>query len=373
LVFKKCKVHRLSIVLSAQNGLRFAGNTSLVCLLALTISSCSTAKKEEAVPAKEEAKKGPTPYRLKFPVGLLAESSVIPADNPLNEEKIKLGKRLFFEKTLSVDSSISCASCHVPEKGFADPNQFSTGIGGKKGNRQAPPAINRAFSAAQFWDGRAASLEEQALGPVQNPAEMAMPGMDVVVERLQKDPSYISDFKAAFPPEGAITAQNIAKAIASFERTILSGNSPFDRFLTGDKNAMSEAAQRGLKIFRDEKKGNCETCHASFNFTDENYNNIGVGMAAKNPDIGRYAVTKLDGHQGAFKTPTLRDVANTAPYMHDGSEKTLEQVVAFYNKGGYRNKWLSPKIKPLNLTKQEQQDLVEFLKALSGDVTWYGK
>jgi len=197
--------------------------------------------------------------------------------------------------------------------------------------------------------------------------------MDVVVERLTSDPSYSSDFKAAFPPDGAITPGNLAKAIAGFERTIVSGKSPFDRFTAGDKTAMSEAAQRGMKIFRDEKKGNCETCHASFNFTDENYNNIGVGMAAKKPDLGRYEVTKLEEHQGAFKTPTLREVANTAPYMHDGSEKTLEEVVAFYNKGGYRNKWLSPKIKPLNLTKQEQQDLVEFLKALSGEVTWYGK
>jgi cytochrome c peroxidase len=298
---------------------------------------------------------------------------VIPPDNPLTEEKIRLGKRLFFEKSLSQDSTISCASCHIPEKGFADPNRFSTGVGGKKGGRQAPPAFNRVFSAAQFWDGRAKSLEDQALGPVQNPVEMGMPSMDVVVERLQKDPSYTADFKATFPPDGAITADNVAKAIASFERTILSGNSPFDRFSAGDKSAMSEAAQRGLKLFRDEKKGNCETCHASFNFTDENYNNLGVGMDAKKPDMGRYEVTKLDGHQGAFKTPTLREVANTAPYMHDGAEKTLEEVIAFYNKGGRRNKWLSTKMKPLNLTKEEQADLVEFLKALSGDLTWHGK
>jgi len=246
-------------------------------------------------------------------------------------------------------------------------------MGGKKGNRQAPAAINRVFSAAQFWDGRAPSVEDQALGPVQNPVEMGMPSMDVVVERLQKDPSYTTDFKAAFPPDGAITAKNVAQSIASFERTILSGNSPFDRFTAGDKSAMSEAAQRGLKLFRDEKKANCETCHASFNFTDENYNNLGVGMDAKKPDLGRYVVTKLEGHQGAFKTPTLREVANTAPYMHDGSEKTLDEVVAFYNRGGRRNKWLSTKMKPLNLTKQEQADVVEFLKALSGELTWYGK
>jgi len=350
--------------------IRLALSIFFVCALALTIAGC--ARKEPEQP-KEEAPKAPAPYVMSFPLGLAAESVVVPPDNPMTEEKIKLGKRLFFEKKLSTDQSISCASCHIPEHGFSDSRQFSAGVGGKTGTRQSPAAINRVFSAAQFWDGRAKSLEEQALGPVQNPLEMAMPSMDVVVERLTSDPSYSSDFKAAFPPDGAITPGNLAKAIAGFERTIVSGKSPFDRFTAGDKTAMSEAAQRGMKIFRDEKKGNCETCHASFNFTDENYNNIGVGMAAKKPDLGRYEVTKLEGHQGAFKTPTLREVANTAPYMHDGSEKTLEEVVAFYNKGGYRNKWLSPKIKPLNLTEQEQQDLVEFLKALSGEVTWYGK
>ena len=164
-----------------------------------------------------------------------------------------------------------------PEKGFAEPNQFSTGVGGKKGNRQAPTVINRVFSAAQFWDGRAASLEDQAVGPMQNPAEMAMPSMVEVVTRLTADPSYVADFKAAFPPDGEITDRNVARAIASFERTILSGNSPFDRFLAGDKSALGEAAQRGYKIFKDEAKGNCETCHASFNFTDEKYHNLGIG------------------------------------------------------------------------------------------------
>ena len=341
----------------------------LAAVLALT--ACSRPSEPER--PKAEPPKGPTPYKLTFPLGLSADSAVIPKDNPLTVEKIRLGKRLYFERRLSLDNTLSCASCHVPEKGFADPNQFSTGVGGKKGNRQAPTVINRVFSAAQFWDGRAASLEDQALGPMQNPAEMAMPSMVEVVTRLTADPSYVADFKAAFPPDGEITDRNVARAIASFERTILSGNSPFDRFLAGDKSALGEAAQRGYKIFKDEAKGNCETCHASFNFTDENYNNLGIGMAAKNPDLGRYVVSKLEGHQGAFKTPTLREIASTAPYMHDGSQKTLEEVVTFYTKGGHHNRWLSPKVKPLHLTKAEQQDLVEFLKALSGEVTWYGK
>lgn len=317
--------------------------------------------------------KGPTPFKLNFPLGLDPQAAYVPKDNPLTEEKIKLGKRLYFEKALSLDYSLSCASCHVPEKGFADPNQFSAGVGGKRGGRQAPSIINRVFSRHQFWDGRAESLEDQALGPIMNPIEMSMPNVGVVLERLKADPTYVEDFRAAFPDDGDITDIHLAQAIASFERTIMSGNSPFDRYLAGDQMAMSESAKRGFQIFKDEKKGNCETCHVSFNFTDENFNNLGVGMSAKNPDLGRYAITQLEGQQGAFKTPTLREVANTAPQMHDGSQKTLEAVVAFYNKGGHPNKWLSPKIKPLHLTKQEQQDLVEFLKALSGEVTWYGK
>src|SRR5437867_4558900 len=199
-----------SASIQQRSELRFAAIVLVLCVLGLPVTSCSTARKEEEAPKKETAK-APAPYLLKLPQGLARESMVIPPDNPLTEEKVRLGKRLFFEKNLSQDSTISCASCHIPDKGFADPNQFSTGVGGKKGNRQAPPAINRVFSAAQFWDGRAPSLEEQALGPVQNPAEMGMPSMDVVIERLQKDPSYTAGFKAAFPPDGAISAKNVAK------------------------------------------------------------------------------------------------------------------------------------------------------------------
>ena len=333
------------------------------------LAACTSAPEKPKV----ETPKGPTPYKLVVPAGLDADSVIIPPDNPLTEEKIKLGKKLYFEKALSIDGSIACASCHVPEKGFADPERFSTGVGGKKGNRQAPTIINRVFSTRQFWDGRAASLEEQALGPVQNPAEMGMPSMDVVVDKLHNMPEYVSLFREAFPPDGAITADHVAKAIASFERTVMSGNSPFDKFMAGDRAAMSDSAQRGYALFKDEKKANCETCHVGHNFTDENYNNLGVGMSAKDPDLGYFKISKLEGHKGAFKTPTLREIASTAPYMHDGSEKTLEEVVTFYNKGGHPNKWLSKKLKPLKLTKQEEADLVEFLKALSGEVTWYGK
>ncbi len=347
-------------------------SASMAAIAAFFLAGCQAAR-EGNQSRKAGSVKTPTPYILKYPVGLSADGAVIPKDNPLTLEKVKLGRRLYFDRNLSIDGSVSCASCHSPEMAFSDHARFSSGVGGQKGARHAPTVINRVFSTAQFWDGRARSLEEQALGPIQNPVEMGMPDMKLAVERLKKDPVSVQEFKDAFPPDGAVTPENVGKAIASFERTILSGDSPYDRYVAGDRSAMSAPAVRGMQIFMDDKKGNCETCHVGPNFTDENYNNLGIGMNARHPDLGRYNVTRLEGHQGAFKTPTLRDVALRGPYLHDGSEKTLEDVVALYVRGGIKNKWLSPKMHALHLTKQEQLDLVEFLKALSGTVTWYGK
>jgi cytochrome c peroxidase len=347
---------------------------AVLVLMAFILTACSGQKSDEEARAGNGTP-GETTYKLNAPLGLDLDSASysVPKENPLTEAKLKLGKRLYFDKTLSIDKTLSCASCHVPDKGFADPNQFSIGVRGQKGGRQAPAIINRAFSRKQFWDGRAASLEEQALGPMTNPIEMAHPDIKSVVGRLGKDASYVAAFKEAFPTEGgAINDVTIGRALASFERTIMSGNSPYDRFTQRkDQTAMSESAQRGYHLFLG--KANCASCHVGFNFTDESYHNLGLGTNAKKPDLGRYAVSKLDGHQGAFKTPTLREIANTAPYMNDGSLKTLEEVVEFYDKGCRENKWLSAKIKPLGLTAQEKQDLVEFLKALSGEVVWYGK
>lgn len=349
----------------------------IVVILAFAAAACSLISpeggREGGTEAKEEGVIVAGGFRLAAPLGLDLESATfhIPEENPLTEEKVRLGKRLYFDNALSVDGTLSCASCHVPEKGFADPNRFSVGVRGQTGTRQAPTIINRVFSRRQFWDGRAASLEEQALGPITNPVEMGNPSIDGVLERLRKDSSYVEDFKRAFPPDGAIDEQNLARAIASFERTIMSGNSPFDRYIEGDKGAMSESAVRGYELFL--TKAGCATCHVSFNFTDENYHNLGIGMLVKKPDLGRYTVSRIEGHQGAFKTPTLREVANTAPYMSDGSLATLEEVVDYYNRGAQPNRWLSPKIKPLGLSEQEKRDLVEFLKALSGEVVWYGK
>lgn len=322
---------------------------------------------------KREVITGAGGFRFEIPPGLDPNSATffVPGDNPLTEEKVRLGKRLFFDKSLSVDGSVSCASCHDPEKAFSDPNQFSIGFKGRRGARQAPTIINRAFSRAQFWDGRAASLEEQTSFPIISPHEMGNPDLNTVLKRLKTDQNYVAAFQQAFPADGAISEQHLAQAIASFERTVSAGNSPFDRFINGDKAAMNESATRGYRIFLG--KANCAACHISFNFTDELYHNLGIGSVARKPDLGRFAVTKADGDQGAFKTPTLREVASTAPYMSDGSLRTLEQVIDYYDKGCQPNQWLSPKIKTLNLTVQEKKDLVEFLKALSGEVTWYGR
>jgi cytochrome c peroxidase len=298
-----------------------------------------------------------------MPQGLDRDVYLVPEDNPVTREKAELGKMLYFDKRLSADDTISCASCHVPSAGFADPNRFSKGVGGKLGNRQSPTVINTAFNLFQFWDGRAASLEEQAVGPMANPVEMAHT-LDGVEKRVASIGGYKPYFKAAFGDK-TITIDRIAKAIASYERTVLSGNSAYDRFVGGDKAALSESAQRGLALF--EGKAFCTRCHVGFNFTDNIFHNLGVGMAAPEPDLGRYVVTKDEKDKGAFKTPTLRDISRTAPYLHDGSAATLEEVIELYNRGGEKNAWLDPKMEPLNLSEQDKKDLVEFLKALDGD------
>ncbi len=287
-------------------------------------------------------------YKLNVPLGLDADQMEIPKNNPLTAMKVELGKILFFDPRLSVDDTVACASCHSPQFGFSDGLATAIGVRGQRGGRSSPVAINRAFSTHQMWDGSAASVEEQALGPIQNPIEMGHT-LKAVVAKLKGIRGYPELFRKAFGTN--VTSEGIAKAIASFERTLLSGNSPFDRFVAGDKSALSPAARRGLGIFK--TKGNCTSCHAGFNFTDEDFRNIGVGMDKPKPDLGRFAVTKNGSARGAFKTPTLRDAALSAPYMHDGSLKTLEEVIDYYNRGGTRNHWLDEKMKPLQLTDQE--------------------
>ncbi len=299
----------------------------------------------------------------------------VPADNPPTSKAVALGRVLYYDKALSIDNTIACASCHDPEDGFADPNQFSEGINGQKGDRQAPPVVNAAYFTSQFWDGRAASLEEQAGGPVENPIEMGFTH-EGVIERLSSDPVYMEMFEAAWGA-GPLQFEMVAKSIASFERTVLAGNSPFDQYLFGgDKEAMSAEAVRGLEIFRDPEKGNCEVCHTISEeegyalFMDNKFHNLGVGaeLDGSLADMGRFKETEAIEDSGAFKTPHLRNIADSAPYMHDGHLKTLKEVLDFYIGAGNSNDHRDEEIKELDyLTANERADLVAFMEALSGD------
>jgi len=334
---------------------------------------------------------------LVFSGGALADKNLglpplmIPNDNPQTAEKIALGRLLFNDKRFSANGSVSCASCHQADKAFADGLPVAIGINGQSGTRNAPTVINAAFYQTQFLDGRASSLEEQALGPFINPIEHGLTSHHAIIDVIRRDADYIKQFNTVFNvPADAVTIDHVVKAIASFERTLVSGNSPFDHYYFGmDQTALSESAARGSRIFR--RKGNCANCHEiSLNnalFTDNRFYNVGVGfkrlapvlgalIEGKNSDeltltdvqqseLGRFKVTKALADLGKFKTPTLRNIALTAPYMHDGSMKTLEEVIEHYDKGGDKNRYIDAKIFPLNLSQQEKIDLVAFMKALT--------
>ena len=306
------------------------------------------------------------------PLGLPAVP--IPADNPPTAETVALGAELYFSRLLSVDDSISCATCHDPKKAFTDNAPVSTGVRGQQGKRNAPTVLNAAYAKLQFWDGRADTLEAQAAGPMTNPVEMGHSN-EGAEKRLNENPEMKRLFDKAYG-RGPVTMEKITKAIASFERFLVSGNSPFDRFMYGEqRDALSEPARRGLEVFRNPHKGNCVACHTIQDkqalFTDDKFHNLGVGMNAQGEltDLGRFNETKKEGDQGAFRTPTLRNIARTAPYMHDGSQKTLKDVVDFYVGGGNSNPYRDKEIKALEfLTKQERSDLVAFMESLNGEV-----
>jgi cytochrome c peroxidase len=309
--------------------------------------------------------------------------------NPLTRAKIELGRQLYFDPRLSVDSTVSCASCHNPAEGYSAQTKTGVGIRGQLGGRNSPVSFNRILSGPQFWDGRADSLEAQAVGPLQNPIEMGFTH-EGVVKRLGEMPVYKKQFEKIF---GELTIDRVGQAIAAFERALVTAPSPYDHneqlqsFAAYDADdiaededlaakyaatkaaveaqPMSEEAKRGREIFFSEK-GNCTACHVGANLADENYHNIGIGMDKPDPDVGRFAVTKDPADTGAFKTPTVRNVALSGPYMHDGSIATLEEVVEWYDKGGHPNPHLSAKIRPLKLSAQEKTDLVEFMKACTG-------
>ena len=295
----------------------------------------------------------------KLPRGLPAVSHA-----PDSPGVITLGKQLFHETKLSGDGTISCASCHDAAKYFATSDARAIGIGKQQGRRNAPSLMNRAFGTSMFWDGRVKTLEEQALLPIADLTEMGNT-VEKALASLAADAEYPKRFRDAFGSEG-ITKDRLATALAAFQRSLLLGNSPVDAFVDGDTAQLSESAKQGLWLF--ESKANCWKCHSGKNYSDEKFHNTGVSWGATPLDLGRFEFTKKDDDRGRFKTPSLRGVAKTAPYMHDGSIKTLEEVVAFYSKGGNGNPQLDPVLKPLNLSEREQKDLVAFLKALSEEV-----
>jgi cytochrome c peroxidase len=304
-------------------------------------------------------------FSLEFPLGLDEDSLIISKDNPLTTSKVELGKLLFFDKRLSQNNTIACASCHKPELAFTDGQPVSMGIHRQLGTRSAPTSINRIFSSKQFWDGRAATLEEQSVGPLVNPVEHGFSDHEEMIRKLRMIKGYQPLFKKAFGTD-QITIDRVGKAIASFQRTLLSGNSPYDRFdYGGEENALSQGAQRGLKLFL--KKARCTRCHSGFNFTDEKFHNLGIDWDTDHADLGRFKVTGNSEEIGAFKTPTLREIARTAPYMHDGRFATLREVVEFYNRGGIKNPHQDSLVIPLELSEQEKLDLVKFLQALNGE------
>jgi cytochrome c peroxidase len=311
------------------------------------------------------------PVQIKAPLGL--PPVPIPADNPPTAETIALGRRLYYDPILSVDGSVSCATCHSPQYDFADPKPVLEGVGKKTGSRHSSSVLNSAYYKVQFWDGRAPSLEKQAEGPVQNPVEMANT-LAVVEQRLNADPSYREDFAKAWGPR-PITYEMVEKSIASFERTVISGNSPFDRWKYGhESNAVSASVKRGFVVFTSAKKGNCAACHMVGEryalFLDNKFHNVGVGTdMGQFTDVGLYAVTHNEADKGKFKTPCLRNVGQRAPYMSDGSLKDLKEVIDFYIGAGNSNPNLDRKIHVLDfLSGQERADLQAFLNSLNGEL-----
>jgi cytochrome c peroxidase len=298
-----------------------------------------------------------------IPLGLDAYMPV-PEENPQNAPKIALGRRLFFDTRLSADNSVSCARCHEPARAFADAKRVSTGVFGRTGTRNAPSLINRGYGSAFFWDGRAVTLEEQVLGPIENPVELGA-RVDDAVAWLRSDDAYSAAFGDVFGRQP--TREDLARALASYVRSIRAGDAPVDRFLAGDREALPAEAQEGLRVFRG--KGNCTACHLGPTFSDERFHNTGVAWQVDVlKDEGRAAVTRKPEDRGAFKTPTLRHVAETAPYMHDGSVSRLEDVIEFYDRGGNPNPHLDPEIRPLRLTHSEKSGLIAFLRSLSGRI-----
>jgi cytochrome c peroxidase len=336
----------------------------LVAGLAVMLETPTGAGRDTSLAWETANPLGPLPEP---PLGL--DMKLEDLEDPPTPQTVRLGRWLFYDTRLSKDETVSCATCHRPENAFSEPTPVSTGIDGQKGARKAPSFVNLAWTIYPhfFWDGRAASLEEQAKGPIVNPIEMGMESHEEMIARLSSIDSYRPYFEEAFgDPE--ITVDRVAKALADYERTRMSGNSPFDRWQAGDEAAVSDAVKLGHELFFNKAK--CNQCHLGQNLTDNRFHNVGVGWDPKTgefADIGRYAVSNAEEDIGAFKTPGLREVTKHAPYMHDGSIATLREVVVHYNIGGVDNPHLSPKMDKLDLTDREIDAIVAFMEALEGE------
>jgi cytochrome c peroxidase len=372
-----------------------------VLMIIIFVGAANTSTKTAAQPPIPRAGPLAQPRSLQQ-VGLPVDQTraVIPPDNPQTPERIALGRKLFFDGRLSADGSVACASCHNPERAFTDGKPTSVGIQGRVGQRNAPTILNALYNKTQFWDGRAKTLEDQAALPIINPIEMGQPNLNAAVARIAAFNEYQQAFSRVFGRP--IGGPDLLRAIASYERTLVSFNSPFDRFIAGDKNAIDAAAQRGWDLFN--TRARCNKCHALTEtkrdvtlFTDNDFHNIGIGIirhnvvalarqaeqlvnsgdaaaidrAALQTDmsvLGRFLVTKKESDIASFKTPGLRNLLMTGPYFHDGSQQTLWDVMDHYNKGdGLQNPWLDEDIQPLALTEREIDDVVALLASLTSD------
>jgi len=307
-----------------------------------------------------------TPDTQPLPIGLAGyEAMTIPPDNPMTPEKVALGRQLFFDERLSIDGSRSCYSCHVCEHGLTDGLPKAIGAGNKQLPRSSPTLWNIGYHKEFYWDGRSNSLEAQAMAAWKGGNMGVGDKTGEIVAKINALQGYKTQFQKVFQSDA--TPENMMKAIAAYERTIIGGNTPWDRYRAGDKSALSERAERGWNIFQSIK---CNNCHDGILFTDQQYHNVGIGMDQKEPDPGRGKVTNKPEDTGAFKTPTLRDIAKSAPYFHDGSAKTLEEAVDIMLGGGKPNQYLDKKnLEAHKLLPDQREALLDFLRSLSVDCT----
>ena len=338
---------------TVKNGIRFLGSVAITLTMGLALGAAAVAGPSDKPTMTLDQMRAQYKRPATIP---------FPADNPYTLAKVSLGKQLYFDTRLSGANVQSCASCHNPAYGWGDGLPKGVGHGMKTLGRRSPSIINAAFGPIFMWDGRAGSLEEQALGPIKTDVEMNLP-IDQLMERLKGIPGYTPLFNAAFPNEG-IKPETVAKAIATYERTVVSARAPFDAWIGNDERAISEDAKRGFVLFNG--KAQCAACHESWNFTNDGFQDI--GLASQDIGRGEYlpGVVKM---KHAFKTPGLREIGRRSPYMHDGSLATLEKVVEHYDHGGVDRESRSDLMKPLGLTAQEKADLVAFMKTLDSNLS----